>query len=145
MVLKSRASAYLVANIWELMIAGGYVVQTTLYLALPHLLAHTTIARAFAEPLDILLTIAGLVAGVAILYGTLRRLPGVRAAGLCVLAGVIGSRVIATFAVYGWVLGVYSMPLSLAAVVACLTRTVGIVRAGDYPPAVAPPFTPWER
>jgi peptidoglycan hydrolase CwlO-like protein len=49
-VLTSRAGAYVVANIWELMIAGGYVVQTSLYLLLPHVLAHTTIARAFSEP-----------------------------------------------------------------------------------------------
>jgi hypothetical protein len=66
-VLTSRAGAYVVANIWELMIAGGYVVQTSLYLLLPHVLAHTTIARAFSEPLDLILTLVGLIAGAMIL------------------------------------------------------------------------------
>jgi hypothetical protein len=144
-VLTRRVSAYVVANIWELMIAGGYVVQTLLYLLLPHLLAHTTIARAFAEPFDLLLTLAGLGAGGMILAGTFARHPKLRAAGLVILAGTVAVRVIATFSVYGWVLAVYSLPLSLAAVVACLTRTVGIVKAGDYPPPAAPPFAPWER
>jgi hypothetical protein len=144
-VLTSRAGAYVVANIWELMIAGGYVVQTSLYLLLPHVLAHTTIARAFSEPLDLILTLVGLIAGAMILGATLSRHPKIRAAGLVLLAGTIAIRVIATFTVYGWVLGIYSLPLSLAAVVACLTRAGGIVRAGDYPAPEAPPFTPWER
>jgi hypothetical protein len=144
-VVKRRAGAYVVANIWELSIAGGYFVQTILYLALPTLMRHTPISRAFHEPLDAVLTASGLVSSGAIIGGTLYRRPRIRAAGLALLAGVIAVRVIASFAVYGWVLGVYSLPLSLAAMIACLTRMLGIIHAGDYPPPASPPFTPWER
>jgi hypothetical protein len=143
--MSRRAQAYLVANVWEVAIAAGYFVQTMLYLALPQLLRHTPISRAFAEPLDFILTVVGFVASACILGGTLGRKPRIRAAGLVLLAGTILVRVVASCVVYGWLIGVYGLPLSIAAVAACLVRTLGIIESCVFPPPATPLYVPWER
>lgn len=123
---------YLWSNTWEFGVAIAFSISSVGSIITRN--NETNLSKIWGEPWDTLLLFVSAIAGLSVLIGLLAWIPKVRAAGLVMLATVLIILAVSAVHISGIHRASFGATAYLGLAAAAITRAIGVVVQGDYPP-----------